>query len=262
MILPRVISASRRMDMPACAPQKLAEILEKKCPPENVHTVVLWTKNAANILHHGDLNRILRRYDQIFVLYTITGMGGTVLEPGVPKPEDAMAVLPGLVQFTGHPHRVAVRFDPLQKFETRTGEILTNVPFFKELARTLNGLEMRTVFTSWVNMYPKVARRLARYGLRNIGFSAQERRLVCQRLLEQAVFYGLELDGCCISELPGRGCIQGALLNDLHPRGRITSVKRAKSQRPNCRCTESRDIGWYYTCAHGCVYCYGQPKIF
>jgi DNA repair photolyase len=29
-----------------------------------------------------------------------------------------------------------------------------------------------------------------------------------------------------------------------------------KGNRPECACHESRDIGEYDTCPHGCVYCY------
>ncbi|HEY0836166.1 MAG TPA: DUF1848 family protein, partial [Azospirillum sp.] len=31
---------------------------------------------------------------------------------------------------------------------------------------------------------------------------------------------------------------------------------RTKGNRPGCLCAESRDIGAYDTCPHGCVYCY------
>ena len=31
---------------------------------------------------------------------------------------------------------------------------------------------------------------------------------------------------------------------------------RTKGNRPGCECAESRDIGAYETCPHGCVYCY------
>ncbi len=33
-------------------------------------------------------------------------------------------------------------------------------------------------------------------------------------------------------------------------------VARPKGNRPDCLCHQSRDIGAYDTCPHGCVYCY------
>ena len=48
-------------------------------------------------------------------------------------------------------------------------------------------------------------------------------------------------------------CIDAERLSDVagHP---IRS--RTKGNRPGCLCAESRDIGAYDTCPHGCVYCY------
>ena len=38
---------------------------------------------------------------------------------------------------------------------------------------------------------------------------------------------------------------------------------KTKGNRPGCLCAESRDIGAYDSCPHGCVYCYAvrAPKM-
>ena len=38
--------------------------------------------------------------------------------------------------------------------------------------------------------------------------------------------------------------------------GHASVTARSKGPRPGCMCAESRDIGGYETCPHGCVYCY------
>jgi len=52
--------------------------------------------------------------------------------------------------------------------------------------------------------------------------------------------------------LPAR-CVDAARLSDVA--GRPIAAKQ-KGNRPGCACAESRDIGAYDTCPHGCVYCY------
>jgi DNA repair photolyase len=55
-------------------------------------------------------------------------------------------------------------------------------------------------------------------------------------------------------------CINGRLLQELHPNGAPVSVRKDRTQRRECRCTESVDIGSYtQTCPHSCVYCYANP---
>jgi len=53
--------------------------------------------------------------------------------------------------------------------------------------------------------------------------------------------------------LAAASCIDAARLSDVA--GYDTSARR-KGNRVGCLCVESRDIGTYDTCAHGCVYCY------
>jgi DNA repair photolyase len=48
-------------------------------------------------------------------------------------------------------------------------------------------------------------------------------------------------------------CIDAGRLGDC---AGYAITARQKGNRPDCRCAESRDIGDYDTCPHGCVYCY------
>ena len=52
--------------------------------PDTVHTVVLWSKDFSNLLRnsHG-LRDLLASYDQLYLHFTVTGLGGTRVEPGV-----------------------------------------------------------------------------------------------------------------------------------------------------------------------------------
>ncbi|MHA1536538.1 MAG: DUF1848 family protein, partial [Alphaproteobacteria bacterium] len=48
-------------------------------------------------------------------------------------------------------------------------------------------------------------------------------------------------------------CIDAGRLSDIA--GRLILAK-TKGNRPGCACAQSRDIGAYDSCPHGCAYCY------
>jgi hypothetical protein len=79
---------------------------------------------------------------------------------------------------------------------------------------------------------------------------------------------GLVLHACsqpALAGVPGvrpSACIDGAILETLHPQREPASRRKDRGQRAACLCTESKDIGSYtQACPHGCVYCYANPKM-
>ncbi|HOX27531.1 MAG TPA: DUF1848 family protein [bacterium] len=250
-----VISASRRTDLTHFFPDALIASLGEH-PPENVHTIVLWTKDPENALRSGPLRKKLLEYDQLFFHYTITGLGATPIEPAIPAPGVALNMLPELIGLTGSPERIRVRFDPIVNV-TKNGEIYCNLPFFKELAPRCAELGIFNISSSWTETYRKVVRRFEMHGVTPATFSFESQM---EDLVETAERYGIMMHFCCVPGAEGSRCIDGELLTRLHPSGERASCAKATGQRKLCGCTRSVDIGWYsQKCPGGCLYCYAVP---
>ncbi len=278
----RIISASRRTDLIAHFPLYLKECLLKRkaeviapfkgkykvdLHPENVHTIVLWSKDFSNIVwDRFDLKALLLEYSQIYFLFTITGLGGTFLEPLVPKPEEAIAQIPALIEIAGRPERVGLRFDPLI-FWKKDGKIETNLKKFSIIAHFAKELGIRRIIFSFMSIYPKCLKRAKKAGIEWVEVEKEEREKIVRELYRIADFHGLELLNCCNPETLGFGakkasCIDGELLNELHPEGKKVEIKKDPGQRKDCGCNYSIDIGSYsQSCPHACLYCYANPKV-
>ena len=256
-----VVSASRRIDMVGTAPDTLGRVLKTELPPPLVHTLVVWTKNPGAVLGHPDLLQTLRGYEQVFFHVTITGMGGTRLEPLSPSMSESLAALGAVVGLAGVPERVRVRFDPVVHLVLPDGRRYTNLRHIGEVASACGRLGIPEVVTSWMERYPKVRRRLEGVGIASAAVSEDTVRTDAAFMLERCHAAGVRLTGCCAPPLESSRCIDGELFNRLHPLGRKCSTARARGQRPLCTCSTSRDIGWYTACAHGCLYCYANPAM-
>ncbi len=280
--LKRIISASRRTDLVAFFPEWLASAIQNgqavvygpsgrtrvvDLNPDTVHTVVLWSKNFVNLTanRHG-LRDLLRSYAQLYFHFTVTGLGGTFLERGVPPPGEALRLLEPLVEIAGHPGRVTLRFDPVLTWR-EAGRETTNLHFFSGLAQEAGRLGIRDVRFSFAQWYGKSQRRATRHGFDYVDPPAVEKMRAAQWLADVARESGLRLYSCSqefLTAVPGveaSACIDGRLLQSLHPGQEGVSLAKDKSQRAECRCTESVDIGSYtQACPHGCVYCYANPR--
>jgi DNA repair photolyase len=255
-----IISASRRTDLVAWFPDQLAEKI-LKIQPERIHTLVIWTKNPRNILDHGKLNRTLRELDHIFIHLTVTGLGGTGIEPGVPPPIEIIPILDDLVDFVGNPDRIRWRFDPLLAW-MESGVRHDNLDYFSELAPFFQRSGIKNVITSFCSIYPKVNGRFAEHGkFTPLEFTEPEKIATRELLKNISSDYAMNLKWCCDLRAESSICIDGNVLTRLHPEGVPASTEKASGQRENCLCTKSWDIGWYtQICGGGCLYCYGNPS--
>ena len=259
------------------------QIYEVSLLPEDVHSIVFWSKNPQPLEPHLPQLEAMG-YDFVFH-FTITGLprvfegSGTnahiagALSP-VPPWQEAVKCLKSLSDCYG-PKRVLWRFDPI------VFSSITSADYFKKsfenLARRLKGATERCYF-SFVCLYPKVRRNLQRASESRGRFETcpycdplyPEKLSLVEEMVRIAGSYGMTLYTCCDealalnrsgSGLAVRGvrpaqCVDGKLLYELFPhKPRQTKVVPT---RKGCNCVQSRDIGAYDTCPHGCVYCYAN----
>ncbi|MFC2166659.1 DUF1848 family protein [Acidobacteriota bacterium] len=280
----KVVSASRRTDLVAFFPAELAGMLEEQkasvygpaghtysvdLDPQNVHSIVLWSKNFDNLISNRfRLKERLEKYDLLYCHFTITGLGGSFLEKGVPSQDETLRQLDSLIEIVGQPEKISVRFDPIVFWRTRKGEMKTNLDFFETLAPSLAAKGIRIIRFSFAQWYNKAKRRAVKAGFTYVDPSVEEKKNAAAGLVSIAKNWNLLLCSCSqkfLTEVPGinpSSCIDGTLLSSLHPQKEKTSIKKDRTQRSECGCTESVDIGSYaQSCPHSCLYCYANPKI-
>jgi hypothetical protein len=269
-----IISASRRTDLPAFYSQWLlaqfqrgyAEVINPynqktftvPLERDQVHSVVLWSKHFAPLLKRIDA---LKGY-QLFFMYTINDC--PELETHVPPLTERLAELDFIVHKFGVP-RLLLRFDPIVHWR-QGNEIGNNLASFHTILQVAARLGITSVITSFMDTsYGKLKRR----GVDFIALSLEEETALAWRLGETAGALGITLKFCCNSRLftaphiphtEKAHCIDGNYLMKVV--GEPVRAVKDSSQRPECGCSFSRDIGSYtQTCGHGCLYCYANPLI-
>lgn len=258
---PKVISASRREEMVGFASQRLIETLSAKCPPDRVHTLVLWTKHPLPLVQNQALRKSISRYEQIFIHFSVTGMGGTPLEPGIPDWRNCLDTLPDLIRLVKDPRRIAFRFDPIVHFRLPDGTCYSNLGDLGTIASEIRKHGIQRMITSWMTPYPKVMRRLEKMGITPMEVSCIAWKKEYENIRDLSDKMNMQLSGCCVPDMKESACIDGGLFSELHPRQLPASTEKAGGQRPHCGCTQSWDIGWYHPCPGGCVYCYANPVL-
>lgn len=271
-----VISCSRRTDVPRWYSPWLAQALRRgqvtvalpyggerqvDLSPSSVHTLVLWSKDYRPLLdNQAGVRDALQPYEQLYAFITITGLGGGAMEPQAPRPSQALNQLPELIDLTGSPDRVSVRFDPIVMWK-QGNVVRSNVDMANDIFASAAAHGVTRFRFSFATIYQKMRSR----GVEWYDPPSGERREIVRRLLEMAAPFKVELYICAQEALGLEGihqgrCIDGQLLASLHPRGEPASLLKDRGQRKLCGCTESIDIGAYsQVCWHSCLYCYAHP---
>ncbi|MBM3333517.1 DUF1848 family protein [Candidatus Sumerlaeota bacterium] len=265
-----VISASRRTDIPAHYYGWLREALlrgeaEVTSPfnrrvttislrRDDIHTIVLWSKDFRNVVADLDFWRSWPLY------FSFTLNDCKQLEPNVAAVEARLEQMRILADAFG-PERINWRFDPVVYWDDGRRN---NLAGFVALADQIAHLGVRRCTFSFMTIYKKTVKRGRRLGIAFHDPPLEQKREVSQWLACECAQRNMALLTCCNEGLEGiqnleRGrCIDGQLLADLS--GEPCSLEHDRSQRPQCGCTVSVDIGSYWmVCPHACCYCYANP---
>jgi len=293
---------SRVIDMVRCCPDEGAAVMLGKKPVylgrgsripakaldlDHVPAAVLWTKGPiTNLVDHPGLRRMLEVYfdNQIAltVQLTVTGFGGTLVEPGIPSYQENYAGLArvlesGLIE----PKGVTLRYDPLLVLTAPGGEILRNDT--QKAINTVLGpfsrLGVTRVKTSFMmcgngpgTKYHHIRQRMESEGLLPADVDSPSDAF--RSLNEVAQELGIQFSTCCVGQdqgMAGWGH-DGACISRDH----ITAVGKAmfgegwnrgpRQQRPSrqgCGCWGYWDLGIFKghkKCSTGsCLYCTALP---
>ena len=216
---------------------------------------VFWTRNAAPFVKA--LHEVRRAGYPFVVQYTVTGYP-RALETSTTPPDKAVETIRALADAFG-PRAVVWRYDPIVATSLTPPD--WHLDTFTRLADALTGV-VDEVCVSWATIYKKTVRNMAT-AARAAPFDwgdppAEEKQALLSALSRRAAERGLAFTLCSQADLLGPG-IAAARCVDA---GRLAAIGgrpfpfKTKGNRPGCLCAESRDIGDYDTCPHGCVYCY------
>jgi len=222
--------------------------------PEDVSGYVFWTKNLRPFLKN--LREVAAQGRPAYVQFTINGYPRQ-LETAVVDWRKSILAAEEARDILGA-RSIVWRYDPV--ILSHLTPWPWHVESFQRIADAL-GKVTDEVVISFVQLYRKTKFNLdvaAETGS-NPWWSPQieEQRSMATELYELAAERGIRLTICSQPGLitvqqPSR-CIDATRLSDLA--GRQISAT-TKGNRPGCECAESKDIGDYDTCPHGCVYCY------
>jgi hypothetical protein len=275
----RVISASRRTDIPALYPRwfqarleaGFAEYIPAGPPrrlrvslrPEDVRWVVLWTRWPRPF--EAALDQLLQRRFPVLLNWTVTGLGGGPVEPHSPPLERALEGARGSLERLPSA-AVQWRYDPVFLSE-RYGRSFHRETFAR-IADALVGRVDRVAISPVQAYGARVAPDLRRYA------SANGDRLVAAEdplwnalisdLQQLARERGIPLVSCAHEPtrrslgLPRAGCNQHAWACRAYPELAALRPARGRPTRGGCGCCEEVDIGVYDTCTLGCRYSYGS----
>ncbi len=222
---------------------------------EDVDGFVFWTKNLAPFTER--LMELKRRGFPFIIHYTINAYPRK-LEFSVTDATRSLGHAADLAANYG-PDVLIWRYDPI--IISSETSLESHIENFSWLASRLSGATNEVV-VSFVQLYDKTRKNMD-WASREFDFSwtdpddSQKRQLL-QEFQEIASAHGIKLSLCAQPHLLG-GQVAEARCVDARRISKIIGQElgvRLKGPRPGCGCFESRDIGDYDTCPHGCVYCY------
>lgn len=276
-----IISASRRTDLPAlytswlmnriragyCTvpnPFNRRQITYVSLKPEDVDALVFWTRNPKPLLPY--LPELDQRGYRYYFQYTLMKNPAELDPKALPLPS-ALATFQELAACMT-PEKVIWRYDPIV-FSPKT-DAYFHQDTYQQIAEALQGSTHRSVI-SIVDIYRKTQKRLGKLAEQGLEILSDDQQTapwfegLMRAFVSIAHENGMEIVSCAEDRdlrpygiRPGK-CIDDEYINTVFDRE--VTHKKDTSQRQECGCVVSRDIGMYDTCVYGCQYCYATSSF-
>lgn len=274
-----IISASRRTDIPRFYSEWLInrinegfvdvrnpmfqdQVSRYSLSPDIVDGIVFWTKDPAPML--ARLSE-LSDYSYYFQ-FSLTPYGKDV-ESGLRNKHELIATFQELSEMIG-PERIIWRFDPILLNGKYSLEYHQRA--FNTIASELNGYTTKVII-SFIDEYNFGGRSI--YGsVGTDGVGTIQQNQIAEFVSEIAHAYGMDVATCAETvDLDRYGieharCVDSRIFEKLDGcklsrlKTRYEELRKDKSQRKQCCCIESIDIGCTNSCANGCKYCYATTN--
>jgi len=264
----------------------------KALDPEIIGAIAFWTKGPVELLiEHTGLREVLELYNKneavVAIQLSVTGFGGTFLEPGIQSPEEVAAGLEKVLK-TGliSPEAIQLRYDPLIRVRAPDGRILHNntVQAFEKVVSLFAELGVRTVETKFLligkesdDKYHHVWKRMREIGVTPL--TANDFSGIFNQLRKLAAKYGMDLFSCCVKkeqnlpEWPNDSqCLSASRYTQIGKKLFGESWDRlsfeVRSSRPGCQCSHYIDLSnikGHKKCGSqdaACIYCTASAKDF
>jgi len=264
----------------------------KALDPRIIGALVFWTKGPVDLLvDHPGLRQALELYKQnqtiIGLQLSVTGLGGTLLEPGIQSPEEVAIGLEKVFD-TGLiiPEAVLLRYDPLLAVKAPGGRVIQNdtPQAFEKVVSLFAKLGVPVVETKFLllgresdDKYHHVLRRMKEAGV--IPIPPDNKEQVFLELKKVADKYGIQIFTCCakkeqnlIGWTHDSACLSAARLTNAAKKlygnawNRLPEDKRAS--RPGCQCSHYFDLSnikGHRKCGAqdaACLYCTACSRVF
>ena len=263
-----ILSVSRRTDIPAFYsewflnrikdgyvlvrnPLNVHQITKIPLSPKVIDCIVFWTKNPERMI---DKLSALRGYNYYFQ-FTLNPYGGKFEQNLQDKSHlvECFIKLSNLIS----KERVIWRYDPI--FMNKDIDLEYHRTNFEMLVSRLKGYTKRCVI-SFIDTYAKIQKRLESQGIRPL--MPHEMHSIGKMFVHIAGKNNIEIVSCAEGiDLADIGiqhgkCIDDKLISEII--GMEIDAEKDGTQRKECGCVASIDIGAYNTCNNKCLYCYAN----
>jgi len=188
--------------------------------------------------------------DKLIVHTTITGVGGSVFEPNVPKPHRLYPLFNKILDILG-PEKTVLRIDPI--VPTERGIMAAHGVFV-----ALSMREHRTR-VSILDNYPHVKRRFLKAGVPTLDYKFHADFKVRDDIIR---LFGSSVEICAEPGFSSIGCVSKRDTDALGIHLTDEDEKSHFKQRRGCTCLgiKTELLSNKTQCPYGCLYCYWKNE--